>query len=149
DRAANGNFPSNYARNFASRAPATRVDRVPFEQQQRSVSNFGRSGFTSAPNAGNGAGNSGSFSRPANESQNRGGWRQLGERPASNSTGSGSASQTPSSHGWGRFGEPIHGNGAAADPGSNSSRGWDRSGNTRPPSGASQNFSQEQRSFGD
>jgi hypothetical protein len=149
DRAAAGNFRQSSVQNFAGHAQATNVSRVPFAQQQQSMQQLSRS----------------SFNVP-----NRGGVNSPGGSP------SGAIGSAPATHGWGRFGEPIHGsgsngsgsNGAVApqqgqnlgrsvqgSTGGAPSNGWGRFENTRPgasanPSApANNNFSQGRRSFAD
>jgi len=86
DRPVSGNLPQARTQNFASRMQAPRVDHVGFEQQQRGMQQYSRSNF-----GGNTPTSSG------------GGWRQVGDRPGS------VAGSAAASHGWSRFGEPIHG----------------------------------------
>ena len=152
DRTPSGNFPVSRAQSFASRGQSPRIDRVPFDQQQRGMTGS-RPGFSDANRGG--AGNSGGFARPMNDPQAGGnGWRRMGDRPGSFNQGpavSNPSGGAPQSHGWGRFGEPIHGNnGAQSAPQApvDRGRGWQRFDNTRPQSSAPQNFSQGQRSFG-
>lgn len=94
DRAVSGNFPQARAQSFAGRMQAPRAEHVSFDQQQRGMqqisrSNFSQGGFSPANRAGGGGGNAGGFGGAAN---------------------SGAAA----SHGWNRFGEPIHEPGGAA-----------------------------------
>jgi len=142
NRSVSGSFPQSRAQNFASHMQSTRVERVPFEQQQRTMQQASRSNFT------NGAGNSGFGST------NNGWQRSGGSITPGNSGGNGSSGQA---HGWARFGEPIHGTGGASQSqatggsvggGSStpSNRGWQQYENSRPNSFGSQaprtNFSQ-------
>ncbi len=127
DRSA-GSFRQSNVNNFAARSQAPRVDRVPFEQQQRGMQQISRSNF-SVPN--------------------RGGFG------AGVPSGNGNLS-APATHGWGRFGEPIHqapqagqapqgGASQGAVPGQAPRNGWGRFDNTRPDN-AAPNFT-GQRSF--
>lgn len=117
NRAAGGNFPQSRAQSFASHTQATHLDRVPFEQQQRTMQQATRASFT------NGAGNS-SFGSRGNFTPNSSG-------------GTGSSGQA--THGWARFGEPIHGTGGASQTqangrsvGGGSTGGWQSNQNIRP-----------------
>lgn len=132
DRSASNFGRSGVAANFASRSTAPQIQRVPFEQQQRGMQQLSRSSFN-VPNQG-GFGNNGGRQAVTNS----GGWQRNGGNmitPGGNSS--------PATHGWGRFGEPIHGSGgatpaqpsagrAAGGPPANSSGGWGRFENTRP-----------------
>jgi hypothetical protein len=146
DRSA-GNFSQSRVQNFAGRSSQARVDRVPFDQQQRSMQQFSRSNFTNAGRSGD----PGNVSREAAG----GGWQRAGDRtdrPAGTGAAGGSSSQT--SHGWGRFGEPMHSESSVSRPaeGASSGRsanGWQRFENTRPGGAGNQNFSRGERSFGD
>jgi hypothetical protein len=137
DRAVNGNFPQSRAQSFASHAQAPQVNRVPFEQQQRGMQQISRGNF-------NGAGNSGAG---GNQSPRSGG--------GFNNGNSGNQSGSPS-HGWNRFGEPIHGGnapqnqgGRAVDNGGRSNGGgWQRFENTRPDAGGQRNFAPGQGGSG-
>jgi hypothetical protein len=137
DRAVNGNFPQSRAQSFASHAQAPRVDRVPFEQQQRGMQQISRGNF-------NGAGNSGAGGNQSPRSS--GGF---------NNGNSGNQSGSPS-HGWNRFGEPIHGGsvpqnqgGRPVDNGGRSNGGgWQRFENTRPDNGGQRNFAPGQGGSG-
>ena len=119
DRAPSGNYAQSRAQSFASHAQATRVDRVSFDQQQHGVEQMSRSNLSSAR-------------LPA------------GNSPAVGGASPGSAS---TSHGWNRFGQPVHG--ATAPQASNGTAqgtngptgGWNRSGNASPQ----QNFAQGAR----
>jgi hypothetical protein len=130
DRSA-GNFRQSSTQNFAGRGPSTSVARVPFEQQQRGMQQISRSNFN-VPNRGGFGGNVTS--------------------PGGNTSSPGAVS-----HGWGRFGEPIHNSGpSGASPGVVSPRsgvspqgaatggaGWGRLDNTGPSAPANNNnFSQ-------
>ena len=96
DRAATANVSRARFNSFASHMQAPRANHVSFDQQQRSMQQLSRSPVFSAPGAGNSRASSG------------GGWRSVGDRPQVNSSGgSGAGAQPP--HGWGRFGEPLHG----------------------------------------
>ncbi|HYL73030.1 MAG TPA: FecR family protein [Bryobacteraceae bacterium] len=146
DRNAQGNFPRTNVQNFASRSQAPRVDRVPFDQQQRGMQQFTRG------NVNAGAGNSGVG---ANGGAN-GGWQRSGGSqvdtnrgnftPNNNGRGVNPAVQQPGggqgNHDWGRFGQPIHGTGGAtpqsqAPANRYGNQGWQRFENTRPNNGGS------------
>jgi hypothetical protein len=83
NRAVNGRYPQTSSRTFASRMQTPRVEHASFTQQQRGMQQMSR----------------GSFSEPAGRGTFGGGG--LGNRGASES------------HGWSRFGEPIHGTAGA------------------------------------
>jgi len=138
DRAVNGNFPQSRGQSFASHAQAPRVDRVPFEQQQRGMQQISRGNF-------NGAGNSGAGGNQSPRSS--GGFNSGGGQSGS------------PSHGWNRFGEPIHGGsapqgqpssgGRSTDNGGRSNGGgWQRFENTRPDNGGQRNFAPGQGGSG-
>jgi uncharacterized protein DUF6600/FecR-like protein len=116
DRAASGNVAQSRAQSFASHTQAPRVQHVSFDQQQRGMQQMSRSNLTQQGGAG--TGNS-SFER----SMPNTGARSAG--PSGNaSAGTGGASNA--THGWGRFGEPIHGTGGstAQAKAGGSSGGW-------------------------
>jgi len=127
DRAVSGNFPQSRSQSFASHAQAPQVNRVPFEQQQRGMQQMSRGG---AGNSGGGGFNS----TPGN-------------------SGNPSGSQ---SHGWNRFGEPIHGGNTQAPAGGRSmdnggrsnGGGWQRFENTRPQGGGQRDFAPGQGGSG-
>jgi len=109
DRSASGNFRQSNVPGFAGRSPAANVSRVPFEQQQRGMQQISRSNFN-VPNRGGFGGN---MTSPG---------------------GGNTSSPGAVSHGWGRFGEPIHNaapNGAAPQGAANGGS-WGRSDNSRP-----------------
>jgi len=121
NRAVSGRFPTSQSRpqSFASRMQAPQVQHATFEQQQRGVQQMSRGSF-SQPSAGN--------------SQTGGGWQRVGDRPP----GAGSGGTTPgvgesTTHGWNRFGEPIHGtnptssSGGSASPSGSSATQFNRS----------------------
>jgi hypothetical protein len=128
DRSAQGNFRQSTTQNFAGRGPSTNVARVPFEQQQRGMQQMSRTNFN-VPNRG--------MTSPA--------------------AGGSQSAPAPATHGWGRFGEPIHGsnsNGSnsPSPQGRAASNGWGRVENSRPATAPvtgtpGNNFSQGQRSF--
>ncbi len=131
DRAVNGNFPQSRAQSFASHMQTPQVNRVPFEQQQRGMQQISRGNFSGAGNSGAGG----------IQSPRSGG--AFNNNPG-NSPGS-------ATHGWNRFGEPIHGGSApqnqlpsgvrSTDNGGRSSGGgWQRFENTRPKSSGERNF---------
>jgi hypothetical protein len=130
DRAVSGNFPQSRAQSFASRSQAPTVQHFSVNQQRGAAQ--GVSGSTFGQSGRTGAGNS--------------------------FPNAGGANSSSASHGWGRFGEPIHGAGSAAAPQSQApsgrsvdggSRGWQSFENTRPSGGAPQrNFAEAPRSFG-
>ena len=84
NRSVSGRFPQARAQSFASRMQAPRAQHVSFAQQQRGMEQMSRGNFSQ------------SGSRGFNEAG----------RGAGNSNGGGSQTAT---HGWSRFGEPIHG----------------------------------------
>ena len=149
NRAVSGNFPQSRAQNFASHMQTTRVDRVPFEQQQRTMQQTSRGSFTEPRG---GAGNSGFGST------NNGWQRPGGNFTPNNSGGTGSSGQA--AHGWARFGEPIHGTGGSQATGGSvgggsntpTNRGWQQYENSRPNGLGGQtprtNFSQGSASSG-
>jgi hypothetical protein len=108
------------------------VARVPFEQQQRGMQQISRTNF-SVPN------------------------RSGISAPVGNPSGGGFSS--PATHGWGRFGEPIHSSqsgtaspgvspqGQAVQRGPAASGGWGRVENSRPSAPPNNNFAPGQRSF--
>ena len=130
------NSGQSFTRGFASRGSAPQVQRVPFEQQQRSMQQLSRANFN-VPNRGSlGGSSSPAASNPA--ISNPGGWPRSG-----NVRSQGGSSATPATHGWGSFGEPIHGSagapraqapaaGSMNSPRGNSSSGWGSFENTRP-----------------
>jgi hypothetical protein len=126
DRSASGSFPQARAQGFASRMQAPRVDHVSFEQQQRGMQQISRSNF-GAGNFGGGGGNANFRGNPS-----PGGVGSNG--PGSNGPASGSPAS--SSHGWARFGEPIHGSnsggGSAPSPAPRSFDGSQRFENSAP-----------------
>ena len=112
DRAATGNFSQSRAQSFTSHMQTARVDHVSFDQQQRGMQQMSHSNFSQGAS---GAGNS--FSRTMPNTGNRtagttGGNSRFG--------GNNSASAT---HGWDRFGEPIHGTSSTT---SQAQGGWQR-----------------------
>ena len=142
NRAPSGNFTQSRVNSFASHAQAPRVDHVAFDQQQRGMQQLSRSNLS-----GSGAGAGNSFSRGASPAAggNGGGWRTVGDRPPSAAGGSfnnpasgGSAAGSQATHGWGRFGEPLHGNAGTAAPLTGggaqaySNRGWRSFQGTQP-----------------
>ena len=125
NRAPSGHFTQSRATSFASHMQTPQATRVSFQQQQRAMQQVAHPNVVEASRAG--AGNLGSGSRS-------------GFSGSGSAAGSGSAS-----HGWSRFGEPIHGTNGSASYGrsstpSGSSNGWQRSGNTRPNGSASRNY---------
>ena len=98
-----GSVPQERNVNFAGRRNSVHTTRVPFEQQQRAMS-----GFYSG-------GNAGTASTGQTQGGNQG-WRRSGDAPIQQQPQAtqggfsqrGGAAVTPS-HGWSRFGEPIHG----------------------------------------
>lgn len=99
---------------FYSTRPAARVDRVPFEQQQRGIERMVRGGGAAQPTVG---ARGSSVGQPAAAAPNSaGGWRRVNEPPASTagspnagSVGRGAAEargQGNNSGGWNRFGRP-------------------------------------------
>ena len=118
DRAAAGNFRQSNIQSFAGRSQVPSASRVPFEQQQRGMQQMSRSNF-SVPS-------------------------RSGAAPTGNAGGSGAGE----AHGWGRFGEPIHGsssNGPAAQGGT--SNGLGRFDNSRAGAPAPNNFAPGARSL--
>jgi FecR protein len=85
DRSVSGRFPQARSQSFAGRMQAPRVEHATFDQQQRGMEQMSRTNF-SRPGAGA-----------------SGGLNEAG-RGAGNSA----------THGWSRFGEPIHGTNGAA-----------------------------------
>jgi hypothetical protein len=132
DRSAQGGFRQSSSQNFAGRSPSASVARVPFEQQQRGMQQISRTNF-SVPN------------------------RSGISAPVGNPSGGGFSS--PATHGWGRFGEPIHSSqsgtaspgvspqGQAVQRGPAASGGWGRVENSRPSAPPNNNFAPGQRSF--
>jgi len=156
DRNPSGNFPRSNFQNFAGRTSAPRVDRVPFEQQQRGMQQVvSRGNFNSgAGNSGVGVGSRGGFNpgssnngnfRPNNNpgaQPSNGGWPRVNNNPGSANPSS-QPGAGPANHGWGSFGQPIHGTAGASTPsagrsvdgGSNRpayNGGWQRFDNARP-----------------
>ncbi|HLK51747.1 MAG TPA: DUF6600 domain-containing protein [Bryobacteraceae bacterium] len=121
DRSPSNNYVQARSQNFASRMQAPRVDRVNFDQQQRSVQQMSRSNLSSERF---GAGSSGV------------------NNPAGSAT-----------HGWSRFGEPIHSNEGQQSSGNRTAAqggGWNQSNAARQnfaatPGAAQQNFAQGAR----
>ena len=107
DRQVNaGAFPQSRNERFFSHNQPSAVQRTPFDQQQRVMSQrFGGPG-SQVMGANGGAPNQGGFGRSSGPGAPTAGWRSAG----------GPAAQpgAPGSHQWSRFGEPIHG----AGPGS-------------------------------
>jgi hypothetical protein len=106
DRVASGSLPQSRAQSFASHAQAARVDHVGFEQQQRGMQQL-RSNLSEA-------------GRGSVLPQSGSGWRTMGDRPSNVAGGNAGAIRSSGSaaargqgetatHGWNRFGEPIHG----------------------------------------
>jgi len=128
DRAVSGSFPQSRTQNFASRMQAPRVNHVSFDQQQRGMQQMSRASFTEGGRAS--AGNFGGA----------GGFR-------GNVGGAGAASE---SHGWSRFGEPIHGTspstGSAAQ-GARSFEGSQRAESSRSE-GASPQYNYSRQGYG-
>jgi hypothetical protein len=138
DRSASGNFRQSNVAGFAGRSQTGAVQRVPFEQQQRGMQQLSRSSFN-VPNS--------------NTGNSSGGWPRSG----GNLTSPGNNASSQATHGWGRFGEPIHGSssngvapqnqaGARSVESGPASKGWGRFENSRPGAPAN-NFWQGQRSF--
>jgi len=128
DRAVSGSFPQSRTQNFASRMQAPRVNHVSFDQQQRGMQQMSRANFNEGGRAGTGnVGGAGGF---------RG-----------NVGGAGGATE---SHGWSRFGEPIHGTspstGSAAQ-GARSFEGSQRAESSRSE-GASPQYNYSRQGFG-
>src|SRR5450432_981880 len=144
NRAATGNFPQSRAQNFASHTQAPQVNRVPFAQQQRGMQQLSRSDL-SAP-ARSAAGNSG-FSRSESGNSSLGSSRGGNIAPSrSSSSAPASGSSASGSHGWNRFGEPIHGTsgGTSQSLGTNRpspNNGTTRVDNTRPSGSTSRGYS--------
>src|SRR5262249_4112824 len=96
DRAVAGNFPQNRAQTFASHMHSPRVDRVPFEQQQRGMQQFarggvvqssggvgaGNSGFSGRTGVNTGPGSTGFGGRTGVNNPPTGGWQRAGDRPS-------------------------------------------------------------------
>ena len=150
NRAPSGNFMQARVNSFASHAQAAPVNHVAFDQQQRGMQQFSRSNLSSGAS---GAGNSFTRESPSSVS---GGWRRVGDRPAGAAAGgsfnnpssgnaggnagmgSSAAGSSSASHGWGRFGEPLHGNSSVAPPAAGSGSqaasngGWRNFQNSQP-----------------
>jgi hypothetical protein len=94
DRAPGGNYAQARSQNFASRVQAPRVDRVTFDQQQRSVQQMSRSNLSGGQF---GAGNSGPGGS-ANSAAH--GWSRFGQPIHSNETPQASGSRAPAQGGW-------------------------------------------------
>ncbi|HEX5226455.1 MAG TPA: DUF6600 domain-containing protein [Bryobacteraceae bacterium] len=107
DRAVSGRFPQSRTQSFAGRMQAPRVQHATFEQQQRGMEQISR----------------GNFNRPATGS-------------AGSSRGFGQATSPYASHGWSRFGEPIHNANGGAAP-SQFGRSFGAAGAERPAYGGS------------
>jgi hypothetical protein len=134
ERSAAGNFRQSSVQSFAGRSQASSVTRVPFEQQQRGMQQLSRSNFN-VPNRG-------------------------GVAPGGGAPGGGNMS-SPATHGWGRFGEPIHssnpgggvspqgpGAGRSVQGGQGASNGWGQGRFDNPrPSAPANNYPQGSRSF--
>ena len=112
DRQVNaGAFPQTRNERFFSHNQPSAVQRTPFDQQQRVMSQrFGEpAGGGRVMGANGGAPNQGSFGRSSGPgAPSAGGWGRSGEAQV------GQGQNAPGSHQWSRFGEPIHG----AGPGS-------------------------------
>ena len=122
DRSSSGSFPQARAQGFASRMQAPRVDHVSFDQQQRGMQQFSRSNFSAGSRAG--AGSTGGF---------------------------GSNGAASPSHGWSRFGEPIHGTtpvGGAPAQAARSFEGSQRFENARPEGGGAPQYNYSRQNFG-
>ncbi|HYL36372.1 MAG TPA: DUF6600 domain-containing protein [Bryobacteraceae bacterium] len=156
DRAVSGNFPQSRVQKFASRSQAPAVQHASFDQQRSAMQRMSGSSFGQASRAG--AGNSVSYERSM-PNTGRAAQRPGGNVPNNPSgeamRGSSGANSSPAvSHGWGRFGEPIHGAAPQSQaPGgrsfnAGSSGGWQRFENTRPGGGSTQNFAPGPGSFG-
>jgi hypothetical protein len=114
NRAASGNFAQSRATSFASHTAAPQVSHVSFAQQQRGMQQLSHS----------------DFSAPSSRSVS-GGSSGVQSSRATTGASSPAAGSSSSSHGWNRFGEPIHGTGGSASQPS-SGGGWQRSETTRP-----------------
>ena len=119
NRASSGNFPQSRAQSFASHTQAPQVSHASFAQQQRGMQQLSHSDFSTASRGVSAAGNAGVQSSRSATTGN-----------ASPGAGSAAGSSPGSSHGWNRFGEPIHGAGSGTSP-SSTSGGWQRSESTR------------------
>jgi len=122
NRAASGNFAQSHATSFASHMQAPQANRVSFQQQQRAMQQATHPNVMEASRAG--VGNS-----------------AAGSRGFSGSAAGSGASGAGASHGWSRFGEPIHGSGSSSSYGRStspsSSGAWQRSGSSGSSAGSS------------
>jgi hypothetical protein len=117
NRASTGSFPQSRAQSFASHTQAPQVSHASFAQQQRGMQQLSHSDFSTASRSA--ASNAGVQSSRSATTGN-----------ASPRAGSAAGSSPGSSHGWNRFGEPIHGAGSGTSP-SSTNGGWQRSESTR------------------
>jgi Family of unknown function (DUF6600)/FecR protein len=134
DRTVSGRFPQERAQSFASRMQTPSVNHVSFAEQQRGMQQMVRSGFTE-PNRSSG----GNFSRFGGNN---------GFRGSAQTGGFGSNGGAPVTHGWSRFGEPIHG--TIPSGGSSPARSFEgaqRGENPRSAAGAPQ-YNYSRQNFG-
>ena len=133
DRAVSGNFPQSRTQNFAGRMQAPRVNHVSFDQQQRGMQQMSRANFNEGARGGAGNfGGGGSF------------------RGNASPGGIGSNAGASESHGWSRFGEPIHGTSPSAGSASAAGRSFEGAprAETSRPEGAAPQYNYSRQGFG-
>jgi hypothetical protein len=118
NRIASGNVAQSRSQSFASHTQAPQVSHVSFAQQQRGMQHLSHSDF-SAPSRGA----AGSSAAPSSRGAGTAGAISAGSSAAG------------ASHGWNRFGEPIHGASSGTSQPTQSG-GWKRSETTRPSGGS-------------
>ena len=130
NRAASGNYPQSHTQSFASHMQTPQVSHVSFNEQQRGMQQLSHSDLSSH-------GTAGSSSLPHTSTSTSGaGSSRVGAASGASGSGAAGAGQ---SHGWNRFGEPIHG--SSAGGGSTSGGGWQRSESTRPSAASGSRYS--------